>query len=73
MGGLAGTMMPETVVERFHCNAHGTGWLNGAHPTIEGNLSRGIDNYRHSLISAVSISAIFDLPWFIILFYFPPL
>ena len=44
MGGLAGTMMPETVVERFHCNAHGTGWLNGAHPTIEGNLSRGIDN-----------------------------
>ena len=29
--------------------------------------------YRHSLISAVSISAIFDLAWFIILSYFPPL
>ena len=28
--------------------------------------------YRHSSISAVSISAIFDLPWFIILSYFPP-
>ena len=29
--------------------------------------------YRHSLISLVSISAIFDLPRFIILSYFPPL
>ena len=29
--------------------------------------------YRHSSISAVSISAIFDLPWFVILSYFPPL
>ena len=29
--------------------------------------------YRHSLISAVLISAIFDLPRFIILAYFPPL
>ena len=30
-------------------------------------------NYRHSLISAVSISAIFDLTQFIILSYFLPL
>ena len=29
--------------------------------------------YRHSSISAVSISAVFDLPRFIILSYFPPL
>ena len=29
--------------------------------------------YRHSSISAVSISAIFDLTRFIILSYFPPL
>ena len=32
-----------------------------------------IVKYRHSLISAVSISAIFDLTRFIILSYFPPL
>ena len=31
------------------------------------------NSVRHSLISAVSISAIFDLPHFIILSYFPPL
>ena len=30
-------------------------------------------DYRHSSISAVPISAIFDLPRFIILSYFPPL
>ena len=30
-------------------------------------------NYRHSLITAVSISTIFDLMRFIILSYFPPL
>ena len=29
--------------------------------------------YRHSSIPAVSISAIFELSWFIILSYFPPL
>ena len=29
--------------------------------------------YRHSSISVVSISAVFDLPRFIILSYFPPL
>ena len=29
--------------------------------------------YRHSSISAVSISTIFNLLWFIILSYFPPL
>ena len=29
--------------------------------------------YRHSSISAVLISAIFDLLWFILLSYFPPL
>ena len=28
--------------------------------------------YRHSSISAVSITAVFDLPWFIILSNFPP-
>ena len=36
-------------------------------------FSHKINKYRHSLISAVSISAIFDLVRFIILSYFPPL
>ena len=37
------------------------------------NLLHKLLIYRHSLISAVSISAIFDLTRFIILSYFPPL
>ena len=32
-----------------------------------------IEMYRHSSISVVSISVIFDLTWFIILSYIPPL
>ena len=41
----------------------------------EAQLNPSVHNaeYRHSSISAVSISAIFDLLWFIILSYFPPL
>ena len=35
--------------------------------------NHGMHLYRHSSISAVSISAIFDLLRFIILSYFPPL
>ena len=39
---------------------------------IESLFSLVLKVYRHSSISAVSISAVFDLPWLIMLSYFPP-
>jgi hypothetical protein len=33
----AGTMIPESVIESYHCNTYRTGWLNGVHPTIQGH------------------------------------
>ena len=33
--GAAGTKIPTTPVERYHCNAVFSGWMNGAQPTIE--------------------------------------
>ena len=39
----------------------------------ENDANEGHSQYRHSSISAVSISAIFNLTQFIILSYFPPL
>ena len=34
--GLAGTKIPEDIVDAFHCNTDATGWLNGTHPTTVG-------------------------------------
>ena len=30
---IAGTMMPTSVVDTYHCRTHAPGWLNGTHPT----------------------------------------
>ena len=32
----AGTMIPEGVVPSSFCGTHGTGWMNGVHPTTIG-------------------------------------
>ena len=32
----AGTMIPEGVVPSSFCGTHGTGWMNGVHPTTLG-------------------------------------
>ena len=56
------------------------GWANTVvigssvnYPSSHFDFESVLTQYRHSLISAVSISAIFDLTQFIILTYFPPL
>ena len=33
--GAAGTKMPTTRVPAFRCGTNWSGWLNGAHPTVE--------------------------------------
>ena len=33
--GASGTKMPTTRVPAFRCGTHWSGWLNGAHPTVE--------------------------------------
>ena len=33
---IAGTMMPTSVVDTYHCGTHAPGWLNGAHPQTVG-------------------------------------
>ncbi|KAL9960984.1 hypothetical protein ACROYT_G029856 [Oculina patagonica] len=41
--GDAGTKMATTVVPVSHCGADATGWLNGAHPTVEdGQVTRQV-------------------------------
>ena len=41
--GAAGTKMPTTRVSPFRCNTDWSGWLNGAHPTVEsGEVSRTV-------------------------------
>ena len=34
--GAAGTKMPTTHVPAFRCGTAWSGWLDGAHPTVEG-------------------------------------
>ena len=46
----AGTQMPEYKVDRNHCGARRSGWLNGTHPTILGetvnrNVCFNYDDY----------------------------
>ena len=39
--GAAGTKMPTTRVPAYKCGTNWSGWLNGAHPTVEdGEVSR---------------------------------
>ena len=33
--GNAGTKMPTSCVSDYRCSTHATGWLNGAHPSVE--------------------------------------
>ena len=41
--GAAGTKMPTTRVPAFRCGTYLSGWLNGAHPSVEdGEVSRTI-------------------------------
>ena len=41
--GAAGTKMPTTRVPAYRCGAVWSGWLNGAHPTVEdGEVSRRV-------------------------------
>ena len=56
-------------------NVDKTYWIVISRLIRKGNRVHEIKTkqYRHSSISVVSISAIFNLPWFIILSYFPPL
>ncbi|PFX29309.1 Uromodulin [Stylophora pistillata] len=36
--GAAGTKMPTTRVPAFRCGTNWSGWLNGAHPTVEDGM-----------------------------------
>ena len=39
--GAAGTQMATSCVDQKSCGTHATGWLNGAHPTVdEGKVTR---------------------------------
>ena len=39
--GAAGTQMATSCVQPYSCGTHSTGWLNGAHPTVnEGQVTR---------------------------------
>ena len=39
--GAAGTRMPTACTPIDRCGTHGTGWLNGGHPTVaDGNVTR---------------------------------
>ena len=41
--GAAGTKMPTTRVPAYKCGADWSGWLNGAHPTVEdGEVKRTV-------------------------------
>ena len=41
--GAAGTKMPTTRVPAYKCDTNWSGWLNGAHPTVEdGEVSRTV-------------------------------
>ena len=41
--GAAGKKMPTTRVEPFHCGTDWSGWLDGAHPTVEnGEVQRTV-------------------------------
>ena len=41
--GAAGTKMPTTRVPAYRCGTDWSGWLNGAHPTVEdGEVHRGV-------------------------------
>ena len=35
IAGPAGTMITETITEKYHCNTYRTTWLNGVHPTMQ--------------------------------------
>ncbi|XP_066022474.1 uromodulin-like [Pocillopora verrucosa] len=54
--GAAGTKMPTTSVDDYHCNTVFSGWLNGAEPTVgDGEVfrtvcfTRGADTCKHSI------------------------
>jgi len=39
----AGTRIPDYCVNRYMCNTHASGWLNGTHPTVrEGAVNRTV-------------------------------
>ena len=41
--GAAGTRMPTTRVEPYHCGTDWSGWIDGAHPTVEdGEVKRKV-------------------------------
>ena len=41
--GAAGTKMPTTRVPAFRCGTNWSGWLDGAHPTVEdGKVKRTV-------------------------------
>ena len=41
--GAAGTRMPTSCPPRDRCSTHGTGWLNGSHPTVaDGKVSKQV-------------------------------
>ena len=41
--GAAGTRMPTSCPPSWRCNAHGSGWLNGGHPTVaEGRVTKQV-------------------------------
>ena len=47
--GAAGTKMPTTPVDDFHCNTVFSGWLNGAEPTVaDGEVIRAVCYTRSS-------------------------
>ena len=42
-GGGAGTKMPTSCVSIARCGTYGTGWMNGAHPTVaDGKVTRKV-------------------------------
>ena len=39
---IAGTQMPTSVVDKYHCKTHAPGWLNGAHPSVGETVTRTV-------------------------------
>ena len=73
--GAAGTKMPTARVPAFRCGTSWSGWLDGAHPTVEdGNVSRTVCfSDRYSGCKAIkNISVINCGSYFIYKLFRPP-
>ena len=73
--GAAGTKMPTTRVPAYRCGTHFSGWLDGAHPSVEdGEVSRTIcfSDRVHGCKDTIQISVKNCGSYFIYKLYRPP-